>query len=240
MRDVLFLPSTIERELVISTDCSGGIGEKPGDIVSVSNRLVSYYSMRVAMMELLAVGAAPKAVILANFSGDQSWHDYIAGIHQVYEELQINPLPLVGSTETNMSLHQSAIGLTVLGEIHKQHKRIKRTPGNAMFAVIGAPLVGDKVITEKDRVAPLSLFRTCLELEGIYEVVPVGSKGILYELELLLIINEFSICKIVGTSLNLDASSGPATCFIISYDVAIEEKLHEIAGQYFYKLKIQC
>lgn len=240
MRDILFIPSSEERELVISTDCSGGIGEKPDDVVFATNCLVSYFSMRVAIMELLAVGATPTAVVLSNFTGDQSWHEYVEGIHQVCGELQISPLPLVGSTETNMSLQQSAIGLTVLGEIHNQQKRIKKTPGNAKFAVIGEPLVGDKVITEKARVAPLSLFRTCLELTGIYELVPVGSKGILYELELLLKINEFSICKIAGSSLNLYVSSGPATCFIISYDEVIEEKLQEIAGIYFHKLNIQC
>lgn len=240
MRDVLFIPSTEERELVISTDCSGGIGEKPDDVVFASNRLVSYFTMRVAIMELLAVGAAPTAVVLANFSGDNSWQEYMTGIYQVYEELQISPLPLVGSTETNMSLQQSAIGLTVLGEINQQQKRIKKTPANAMFAVIGDPLVGDKVITEKARVAPLSLFRKCLELAGIYEIIPVGSKGIYHELELLLKINAISNGEIAGSSLNLYASSGPATCFIISYDEAIEEKLQELTGQYFHKLKMQC
>ncbi|WP_458412648.1 ATPase [Schinkia sp. CFF1] len=237
MRDVLFLPSNNGKELVIATDCSGGIGEKMSDLVFAPDRIVAYFSMRVAMMELLAVGATPKAVILANFTGDQSWHDYISGINKVYDELKIESLPVVGSSETNMSLLHSALGLTIIGEIQELLKRIKKTPANAEFAIIGEPFVGEDVLKEKERVAPLSLFRNCLELAGIYELVPIGSKGILYELELLLTengINDFDI----SSELDLHASSGPSTCFLISYQKTIEERLEKMAGKLFHKIKV--
>lgn len=238
MRDVLFLPLNDEKEIVLSTDCSGAIGEKAGDEVFAPDRIVAYFSMRVAMMELMAVGGTASAVILSNFTGDQSWNEYMEGIYQVFAELELSPLPVIGSTETNMSLQQSAIGLTVLGDIEKERKRIKRTPAHACFAVIGEPLVGASVLTDKERVAPLSLFRKLLEIAEIYEVVPIGSKGILYEFEQLLKDNDISELK-VTSFLDLDKSSGPATCFLISYTKSAEEKIQQLAGRHFYKLSIQ-
>jgi len=238
MRDVLFLPLNNEKEIVISTDCSGAIGEKAGDEVYAPDRIVAYFSMRVAMMELMAVGGSASAVILSNFTGDQAWSEYMEGIQQVFTELEISPLPVIGSSETNMSLLQSAVGLTVLGGIYKERKRIKRTPADACFAVIGEPLVGAPVLTEKERVAPLSLFRKLLEIAEIYEVVPIGSKGILYEFGQLLKDNNLSDCN-VHCFLDLYKSSGPATCFLISYSKSAEEMIQQVAGRYYYNLHIQ-
>ncbi|WP_230474314.1 ATPase [Calidifontibacillus erzurumensis] len=224
--------------MVIATDCSGGIGEKANDILFVADNVVAYFAMRVAMMELLSVGATPSAVILSNFTGEKSWQAYMSGIQKVYEELGMNPLPLVGSTETNMMLQQSALGLTVLGTVLKNKKRIKKTPKNAAFAVIGVPLAGEKVLTEQALVAPLSLFKKCLDTPGVFEIVPVGSKGIFYEFQLMLTMNGFDRYN-VDCSLPLNESSGPATCFLISYNRTFEQELQALCGRHFHKINIE-
>lgn len=236
MRDVVFHPLSNKQELVISTDCAGGIGNKEADTVKVSDEMVSYFTMRVALMEIMAVGGHPRAVILSNFTGDQVWDSYVKGIKTIFEELEQPSISILGSSETNFPLVQSALGLTVVGIIDKHNKRLNKTPPDAAFAVIGEPLVGSAVIEQKEKVAPLSLFASCLQFDQVFELVPIGSKGILSEFKQLLKANDIPEFQ-VHTTLNLTASSGPATSFLISYHKDIEDQLKKVAGDYFHRLK---
>jgi hypothetical protein len=237
MRDVLFLPLDSEEELVIATDCSGGIGLKEADLVKVPYETVSYYGARVALMELMSVGAVPIAFVLQNFVGDKEWKRLLLGINQAFDELHLS-VPITGSTESNMSMLQSAISFTAIGKVRKANKRVGITPRQAKFAVIGEPLVGDEVVKRQDRVLPLSLFQQLLTLPGIYEIVPIGSKGIFHELKGLMEINGFAPQE-VCCSLPLDASSGPATSVLISYCPEAEGEIKEAAGDYFFSINLK-
>jgi hypothetical protein len=236
MRDVLFLPLDEEEELVISTDCSAAIGAKEADIVHVPYETVSYFGARVALMELMSVGANPIAVVLHNFVDDQAWDSLCTGICQVFDELDLT-LPITGSTESNFPTIQSAVGFTVIGKVSKAHKRIGKTPDDAKFAVIGEPLVGDEVIKRRNRILPLSLFRQLLHVPEIYELVPVGSKGILYELNGLLAENGLEASRF-SCSLPLHKSSGPATSVLISFHPDAERKIKQLANGYFFPVEI--
>lgn len=229
MRDVLCVPLDEENELVLATDCSGGIGLKQDDVVNVPYDVVAYYGARVAWMELMSIGATPKAFVLQNFVNDDAWHALVAGVQQAMEELQLS-LPITGSSESNMPLMQSAVGFVAVGTVRKAEKRINVTPTGACWAVIGEPLVGEAVIQKKDRIIPLSLFRTLLQLDGVYEIIPVGSKGIWHEWKL--VHGE----RPLRCSLPLHASAGPATCVLISYDRAQQHFLQSLAGTLFHPI----
>ncbi|MBB3906671.1 ATPase [Anoxybacteroides rupiense] len=236
MRDVLFLPLYENEALVIAADGSAAIGLKELDLVCASYETVSYFAARVALMEALCVGAEPLAAVLQNFNGDESWGALCAGVRQALLELSLS-LPLVGSTESNFTTQQSAFGITVVGKVQNKQKRMGITPRHAKFAVIGEPLVGDEVLKKQDRLLPLPLFRQLLSRSEIFELVPIGSKGIWYELQQLLNDNGLTASSCY-CPLPLHASAGPATSLLISFQPEMEEAIRKMTNRYFFPIEI--
>ncbi|WP_164216479.1 ATP-binding protein [Virgibacillus sp. YIM 98842] len=237
-RDVAIIPLSDEEELVIAADNSGAIGMRDKDEVQVPYEVVSYFNFRVAWMECVAAGAKPFAVIVHNFSGDKAWDKLIKGIHRGTKELGITDLDITGSTETNFSLMQSAVGLNVIGRKKKKIEQacIEQT-GNEIIkaAVIGEPLAGNEVIENKHAIAPLKLFQWFANQQDVLSILPVGSKGILYELEQLFT----GPSRKFATDLDMRKTSGPATSFIVVYKQAVLEKVKEKAGNLFHEVIIE-
>lgn len=236
MRDVVFQPLSETESLVISADNSGGVGEKEHDLVHVPYETVAYFGLRVALMELLAVGAEPVSVVIQNFNDEAVWERLEAGVQKVFHEAGIGSVPVSGSTESNFRLLQSATGFICIGKINTKNIRIGVTPEHAKLAVIGKPLVGEEVLTEQEHVAPLSLFYKLLHTKGVYEIVPVGSKGIEHELKGLALANRREVDLPAKGTLDLKKSAGPSTCFIMSYSPEIETELKKICSHYFYEV----
>lgn len=229
MRNAVVLPLTTDQELVITSDNSGSIGEKPQDAVSTSNTVVGYFACRVAVMECIAAGGEPRAVVMQNFTDNEAWLDYKHGVKQVLDEVGLGELPITGSTESNFSSLQSGLGLTVIGT--RTIAKKSDFTGDEAFAVIGKPLVGDEVLEQPNEVAPLWLFQRLCRLDSVRALLPVGSKGISAAWR------EWTKRKNERDGmLDLEKSAGPATCFIIAFDRENEEKIKDIAGSFFHKL----
>ncbi|RSK52592.1 ATP-binding protein [Bacillus canaveralius] len=235
MRDALILPFNERESLVIASDNSGGIGLKEHDIVHVPYGVVSYYGFRVAAMECIAAGGAPLAVIIHNFSGDSAWEELIIGIKQGLRELELDHIPISGSTESNFQLLQSAAGIIVVGSKLNKTDRKFSLSDDIGFAVIGQPLVGDQVVEQPESIAPLQLFQWCTEQDEVKEVMPVGSKGIFHELLHFCDVKEY-VCE---NNLDLQKSSGPSTCFLIAYSKNGEEKLRRKAADLFSEIQLK-
>ncbi|MFD1360074.1 hypothetical protein [Lentibacillus salinarum] len=229
MNNVVILPLTAEQELVIASDNSGSIGEKPHDAVSTSNTVVGRFACRVAVMECLAARGDVQAVTMQNFTSDEAWQDYKHGVEQILDELGLGELPITGSTESNFASLQSGLGLTVIGT-----KSIAKTSdflGEGEFAVIGKPLVGNEVLEQPDEVAPLWLFQRLCRLESVKALHPVGSKGVAAAWRAWT-----NRVNKLDCTLDLEKSAGPATCFLIAFDRRHEEKIRDIAGSFFHRL----
>ena len=225
MMDSLILPFNDSQSLVISTDNSGGIGLKEKDLVHVPYEVVGYYSFRVAVMECLASGGSPIAVVLQNFCGDEAWGSLTKGVRKGMDEIGLD-LSITGSTESNMPLQQSALGLMVIG---KREKGLgSKETSNRKMAIVGRPLVGDEVIEQQQWVAPLSLFKWCSELEGV-RLLPVGSKGIAYEWEQL-DPQGGGIPERIKGRVDIEKSSGPSTSFLITYPESLEADIFQRCG----------
>ncbi|AEV19845.1 hypothetical protein GTCCBUS3UF5_25420 [Geobacillus thermoleovorans CCB_US3_UF5] len=237
MRDVLFLPFADGMELAVAADGSAAVGDKPGDVVSVSVDVVAYFSARVALMELLSVGAEARVVVLQNFIADDRWEALCCGIRRTCRELGID-LPITGSTESNFPTVQSALGVTAIGTVANERKRIGITPEEAKFAVIGRPLVGSAVLSHPEWVAPLPLFAALLRTPYIYELIPIGSKGIYYEWTQLLAANGRQ-GRACACPLPLFSSGGPATSVLVSYDPDGEREIKKQAGSLFFPLHVE-
>jgi len=234
VRDVQVVSWNQKEELVISADNSGGIGQKEDDQVSVPYDIVSYFSFRVAVMECMAAGGVPFSVILQNFCGDDALDILLAGIYKGIEELELErEIGITGSTESNFSFRQSAIGLTVLG---KRPADLKDTTIiNGKMAIIGSPLVGEEVILQQEKVVPLAVFSRLTKVDKC-RIQPVGSKGILYELGQLkgdLVQEEEVQC-----SVDLLKSAGPATCFIVEYEKEVEAEIKRLTSGFFLEVQV--
>ena len=227
-----------DETLVITSDNSGAIGQKEHDQVSVPYDIVAYYAFRVAVMENIALGGVPVSVVMHNFCGGSEWEALVGGVERGKREIGFDhEITITGSSETNMPLLQSALGVVVVGK-QKRELREVRLDDTMRFAVVGKPLVGEEVVNEEAATAPLELYRWVSEQEGVQAVLPVGSKGILYELNELLDGVEVEE-RMVQTDLNLYKSSGPSTCFIVAYDGVVEGRLLERTGRYFNRVEIK-
>lgn len=235
MRDVIRIPLQKETSLIIASDNSGGVGMKPGDLVHVPYEQVAYYSFRVAVMECIAAGGVPVAVVLHNFCGNEPWKDMLRGINRGLQELHLQEVPITGSTESNFSLSQSALGLLVLGQ--QQPDIATEIPYREQwqYAVIGSPLVGNEVIEKESQIAPLGVFQQICRLHHV-TVWPVGSKGIQYELNQM--DPEAAFNKVTG-DIDVVKSSGPATCFICAFPPDLEKTIKQLAAGYFHPLLIE-
>lgn len=234
MRDAAIIPLNTEESLVFTSDNSGGIGPKEHDHVKVPYETVSYYSFRVAVMECISAGARPVMVNLHNFCGPDAWPELKTGVERGLKEIGCEEAKLIGSTESNFSLLQSAVGVIVTGRRkNKSVRPLKPAPG-LKAAVIGYPLVGEEVIEKNEQIAPLSLFRWFSMHGRVRAVWPVGSKGILAELNRI-----FPGITIKKPMVNLHKSSGPSTCFISVYEDDAEKELREKAGGLFQSLEMR-
>ncbi|WP_141992342.1 MULTISPECIES: ATP-binding protein [Bacillaceae] len=229
MSDSLILPFSESDSLIISSDNSGGIGLKEKDLVHVPYEVVGYYSFRVAVMECLGVGGSPVSVVLNNFCGDQAWEDLTRGVRKGLNELGMEDLPITGSTESNMPLLQSALGLMVIGK--RANESVKKQHPLRKIALIGRPLVGEEVMEQQDWVAPLSLYKSLCEMEDV-QALPVGSKGIAYEWEHLDQCGE-GVSVHISNKVDIAKSSGPSTCFLIAYPEQLEEEIKQRSGPLF-------
>jgi hypothetical protein len=237
MRDILTIPFNEVDSLIIACDNSGAIGMKEDDLVQVPYETVAYYAFRVAVMECIAAGGEPISVLLHNFCGNEPWDELVRGIKKGISELKLVDVRITGSTESNFSLMQSALGLVVLGK-----KSIARTTELAYseqlrFVVVGMPLVGEEVLVQNDQVVPLSVFQEICRIHDVM-VWPVGSRGILYEINQMFLNQVFSQEMIIS-NVDILKSAGPATCFLAVYEPGQEETVMKTAGRFFNLLEIK-
>ncbi|MFD2923722.1 ATPase [Halobacillus naozhouensis] len=224
------IPIEEGRELVIATDNAGGIGSKPNDLVHVSYKTVVESLFRVSFMDCLAWGAAPFAVTISNFVGDEVWDELEQTVRNLGNSLGYS-LTITGSTESNMEMSQSAISLSMLGWVDPAEKRISISPEMCGVAMIGEPLVGEDVLSHPERIAPLELFQTITKQEWVYEILPVGSKGIQHCVRELEKRNRWGKTDL-SIPFDVRASGGPSTSFIVTYDQNCRQDLLSLTGKY--------
>ncbi|ASN04691.1 hypothetical protein CFK40_06525 [Virgibacillus necropolis] len=218
------------RELVIATDNAGGIGLKPNDNVQVAYQTVAESLFRVSLMDCLSIGATPFAVTISNFVGDEIWEELEQTVRSLETSLGFS-LDITGSTESNMEMSQSAISLSMLGWVHFAEKRIEIPSEELGVAIIGEPLVGNDVIDYPEKIAPLELFVTITKQRWIYDSLPVGSKGIQHRIKELKEKYKWEDRDFV-IPFDVNASGGPSTSFIITYDRKHKGNLIRIADRY--------
>lgn len=218
VRDVLLFESAGGQVLVVGCDSSGGIGPKPRDKLKVNGYILGKFTARAALMEVLAAGATPVCVVDAlGVEPHPLGAEILAGIREEAEQAGLDPqLAVTGSTEKNIAVEQTGIGVTVIGTCQKDQLRIGTSHAGDIVAAIGVPSVADAVLPA-EKAGKIAETKDILSLQNlgfIHEIIPVGSTGILHELETLAQGAQLKFEVIPQSEVDLKKSAGPATAVL--------------------------
>lgn len=236
-RDIQLIEKDKETWLAIACDVSASIGPKSGDLVKVNNETAGYYAAAVTLMELLSIGAKPISVVdTLGVEMNPSGREIIDGVRQAMAEAGIDGACLTGSTEDNIPTSSTSIGVTVVSELSKvriEHQKPKQ--GQSVYLVgvpkMGQQFVEEEIIAGKGEVADINLVKALREMDWVGHMLPVGSKGIRYEMTVLCEMNDMILRWETDIPLELDTSAGPATCLLICCDNKYEPILRKVAGR---------
>lgn len=226
-RDLTLIDINKEQILVISCDSSGGIGDKENDVVKVPPEVVGYFTAQVGLMEILSFGAKPITIVdTLSVEMESTGYRIIEGIKEALEPLEFDISNLItGSTEENIPVTQTGIGITIVGIIDKDKWKKPATTSGLFAAVVGLPKVGDEVSQDnKNTIMDIGKLLKLKEKDYIKEILPVGSKGILHELNEMAKTNNINFELEDNLNIDIKKSGGPSTCVIIS----IEEDKYEM------------
>lgn len=218
-RDVLLLQLNEKERLTIACDSCGGIGRKEHDIVKVDPYVTGYYTACVVLAETIAIGAKPLSVInTLSVEMDYTGRRIIEGIIAALEDTGLEPdAMLTGSTEENIPVTVTSLGLTVIGTLASDWTYPKAKEGDVVVA-IGIPKVGQEVVEDEGDIMDLSTLLTLRKMDFVKDLLPVGSKGIAYEVSEMGRTSGLTYTLVEESAIDLYKSAGPATCILAAID----------------------
>jgi hypothetical protein len=213
--------------IAVTCDSCGAIGNKKNDIVQIDPTLMARETAKVSMAELISIGAEP--VMISNglcVEMHPTGGKIIQGIQMVIDALPDYNIGITGSTEDNIPTSQTGIGLTTIGTLDSINDlKINFILDDYIIALIGIPLFGEEFARNINNVLTITDYYLLRGKKYIKDLVPVGSKGILYEIN--------SLCKISGyeyrlkdkIDIDLEKSAGSSTCCIVTISKEDVDKL---------------
>jgi len=216
-RDVAFVRIGGGRLLAFSCDAAGGIGSKPHDRVRAEPRLVGKLTARVALMELLAVGADPIAVVGAfPVEPEPTGNRLLEGVREEVREAGLGKLRILCSSEKNVRVNQTGVGVTAIGLLSASRLKVGRCRVGDEVVAVGRPYVGQEVVRAEEHgwvaetVDVIKLRRSRL----VHELIPVGSRGIFYEAGVVAGDSGLLFNALASAGIDLEKSAGPATVLL--------------------------
>jgi len=234
-RDVLVFALDRHRIMVIGCDSSGGIGPKPMDGVKVDGRTLGKFTARVALMEVLSTGAKP--ICLVNtlcVEPKPTGLEILRGIREEAGRAGLKSrLTITGTSEKNVPVQQTGLGVTVMGIAKRDELRIGLSRKKNVVVSVGIPLVGSEVLSGEKRglIADTKDLLRLLNLSFVREVVPVGSHGILHEAEAIAKESHLKLRLAQRPRVDVRKSAGPATVILSTVPEPQLPKLHDEIGK---------
>lgn len=229
VRDLSIIDLDAGRLLVIAVDSDGGIGELVHDPVYCTAFDLGRFSIRVPLMEIRASGAKPIAAFdMLTVPMDKYGKEIIRGVRAELLEADLTDnFPLSGSTEDNVPTTMTGVGTAVIGIAEKNEFRPGTTKTEDVILCIGLPKSApdEKVLLNDPEIIKQSDLSTICKIENIHEILPVGSKGIAYEInQIEETVGLKSVIK-KNIRINLEKSAGPSTCVIVTTSPDTEKVL---------------
>lgn len=237
IRDLNIININLTQSLVIGCDAVGGIGMKPSDVIQLAPDLVAYYTARVALMEILSVGASPITLIdTLPVEMEPTGKQMIEGIQRILNELKIDPNALNGSTEDLVPTVQTGIGVTAIGICDTAKLKIASSQAGDGIYLLGIPKIGNEISYPYDSdLCSLENFNKLVHSPFVHEIIPVGSKGIAYEATVLANLNNLTL-NLLNSSIDQLKAGGPASCVIFTLQEKDEYQVQHILSQKMIKL----
>lgn len=230
VRDLTLVDLGQQRTMVIACDSCGGVGIKEQDVLQVSPHITGRYTARVAILEVLCTGA--EVICLTSTICNEmnsTGKDMIEGIRAELQEAGINNVVLTGSTEENFPTVATGLGVTAVGMIQSNQLKVNSIKQQALLVALGRPKVGQEVLAGGvNDCIHYQLIKQMLKDDEVYEIIPVGSKGILYEMQELARNNRLNLIVNPGIKLDVRKSGGPSTAVIAA-----------VSSRYFSKMDVQ-
>jgi len=224
VRDLTTLELGNRFSLVVAVDSDGGIGPRQNDVVKVSDYLLGRFAMRVPLMEIRCCGALPLAAFdMLTVPLDQGGSEIIRGLRAELMEADLaEDFPLSGSTEENVPTSMTGVGTTLLGLVHEDDFRPGTSRAEDVVLCAGLPKSApdDEVRLDDKENVRHSHIRALLGLQGVHDVLPVGSRGVLYEAKEMATSAGLGFVESQGVDLDLRKSAGPSTCALVSVGVS--------------------
>lgn len=217
-RDVEVVQVDRNYSIITACDSCGGIGLKQNDAVKVSPYIVGRFTARVALMEVLSINAIPKTISIAiSNEPNPTGEEIINGVVAELKAVDLESVPLAISTEKNIETSQTALGITVIGICKNENIRVTKSKSGDFVYCLGIPKVGNEINGLDDiEIVQINHIKNLLKLNGVSDIVPIGSKGILMEIEMLC---RNVDCKFIYEPeeyIDMHKSAGPSTCLIFT------------------------
>jgi len=152
----------------------------------------------------------------------------VTGIVMKKGELPMQYEVMVINTETLFNIYHKLFKeknvthtfVTVIGEVNKKAIRDKLPSRGQQVYLVGLPKMGQQLIEEEieghyGEIITLDWVKKISKYPQIGHMLPVGSKGIRYEIETLAKTNGLGCMLKSNLDIDLDASAGPATCMLV-------------------------
>lgn len=214
-RDLTLLNLPGGDRLIIACDAAGGIGPKALDCVNASGYLLGRLTARVALMEVIAAGGRPIAVVdNCCVEPEPTGTEIVRGVRAEAALAGLAEDAVTGSFEKNVSVAQTALGVTAIG---LAGPAMPVAAAGDVLVAVGRPKCGSEIVPDDRESADLPLV---VRLAGdvlIHDMIPVGSRGLAAEAA--------ELAATSGLRLTLERaedgwdfakSAGPATCLLVA------------------------
>ncbi|MFO1446404.1 hypothetical protein KDN24_25010 [Bacillus sp. Bva_UNVM-123] len=220
VRDLTIMAINDKQSIVIACDSDGGIGNKPQDVVKVSEETIAHFATRVPLFEVIASGASPFLIInCLSFEMEDAGRKVIAAIKEYVREAGMTEdIQVTGSTEDNVPTIQTGIGVSVLGLVDKNSFFAGTSLPGDQLVCIGIPKSGPKyeIRIDDPEIISLKELLKIRTLPYVHDILPVGSKGVLHEAQQLAESSALIYSPINYDGIDPEQSAGPSTCVLVS------------------------
>lgn len=210
--------------LVAACDSCSAVGAKELDCVKVPAEVVGRFTTRVALLEVITVGASPQLLTAAiGNEPEPTGAQILQGVRQELAAFGLNDLSIGISTEKNFPTRETNLGITVMGWCQNSLRVATTRPGDFLYC-LGLPKVGSEIQGPDDpEIVNNTQLRTLLEINTIHDIIPIGSKGIIGEARLLATIIDEDLLLEPALTIDISKSAGPSTCLIFTTAEPIED-----------------
>ena len=212
-RDVIIHPISDHLTYITGCDSCGAIGMKDADVLQVPEEVVGMVTARVALLEVLTLGAQVVGVTVPiSCEPEPTGNKILSGVHACLRTFNLE-VPVLTSMEKNMKTTMTALGVVVNG-ICKNLKMSPFEAGDEIY-VVGRPAVGQEVMDYAHELLNVQAVEKLLASESVKEILPVGSQGIEGELSKMFSQRSCGFALEKDLKVDVKKSCGPSSVAIV-------------------------